>query len=178
MISDEQQIKNLIFAVSLHRDRGEFDEMAEIFAHATFQTHYPAGYPGVGVPPEEYESRGPGGHGVQEGASEVSAIFKRLTRVYEEDLPHTHYVATNVMIEIDDDGTAATTWSYYTAYQSRPGFALQPIAAGRYHDAFERVDGTWRFRSRDIYADHSGDLSHHMTLDPIAYGREFDRTPD
>jgi hypothetical protein len=172
MISDEQQIRNLIFSVALHRDRGEFDRMAEIFAHATFQTHYPAGYPGVGLAREEYEGRGPGGHGVQQGERQVEEIFTTLTRVYEEGLPWTHYVTTNVMMDIEGD--TATAWSYYTAYQSRPSFPLQAIAAGRYHDSFEMVDGAWRFRSRDIYADHTGDLSHHLTSDPISYGKDFE----
>jgi hypothetical protein len=172
MISDEQQIKNLLFAVCLHRDRGEFEKVAEIFAHATFQTHYPAGYPGVGLAREEYESRGPGGHGVQQGVGEVEEIFTTLTRLYEDGLPWTHYVTTNVMIDIDGD--TAASWSYYTAYQSRPDFPLQAIAAGRYHDRFERADGAWRFRSRDIYADHTGDLSHHLTSDPISYGGRFE----
>ncbi|KVL51490.1 hypothetical protein WT01_30160 [Burkholderia cepacia] len=35
------------------------------------------------------------------------------------------------------------------ARQAAGGFPLQPIAAGRYHDAFERVDGAWRFAFRD-----------------------------
>ena len=173
MISDEQRIANLIYAVSLHRDRGEFDKVAELFAHATFQTHYPAGYPGVGVDPEQYKTRGPGGHGVQEGTDQVRDIFKGLTRIYDDGLPHTHYVVSNLMIEIDDSGDKAFAWSYYTVFQSLPDFALQPISAGRYQDVFERVDGKWRFTSRDIYADHSADLSRHMYFDPLEYGRLF-----
>jgi hypothetical protein len=173
MITDEQQIKNLIFGVSLHRDRGDFDAMAKLFEHATFQTHYPSGYPGVGLSREQYESRSPGGHGVQRGIEQVAEIFKTLTCVGPDGLPNTHYTATNLIIEIDDDMGTATSWSYYTVFQSWSDFPLQAIAAGRYYDVFERVDDVWRFRSRDIYADHSGDLSRHMTLDPIEYGRRF-----
>lgn len=178
VLSDEQQIKNLIFSVSLHRDRGEFDKVAAVFSHATFQTHYPAGYAGVGLSREEYESRAPGGHGVQRGAEEVEEIFAHLTLRYDEGLPWTHYVVSNVMLDLDDGARTATSWAYYTAYQSRPDFPLQPIAAGRYFDVFERVEGAWRFLSRDIYADHTGDLSRHMSHDPIAYGRQFESRHD
>jgi hypothetical protein len=173
MISDEQQIKNLIFGVSMHRDRGDFATMAKLFEHATFQTHYPAGYPGVGLSREQFATRAPGGHGVQQGTEQVAEIFKALTCVGDDGLPNTHYTVSNLMLEIDDDAATADAWSYYTVFQSWPDFPLQAIAAGRYHDVFERVDGTWRFRSRDIFADHSGDLSRHMTLDPIEYGRRF-----
>jgi hypothetical protein len=171
--SDEQQIANLIYSVNHYRDQGRFDEAADLFAHATFQTHYPAGYPGVGIDKSQYASRGPGSHGVQQGADEVRDILKELTCVYEDGLPHSHYVVSNLMIDIDDDAHTAESWSYYTVFQSRPDFPLQPISAGRYHDRFEKVDGKWRFTSRDIHADHSGDLSHHMYLDPIEYGRRF-----
>ena len=173
MISDEQQIANLIYSVNHFRDRGEFDKAADLFAHATFQTHYPAGYPGVGLAPDEYATRGPGSHGVQQGAEQVRAILKGLTQVYDDGLPHSHYVVSNLMIEIDDSGDKASSWAYYTVFQSLPDFPLQPISAGRYEDRFERVDGKWRFTSRDMHADHSADLSRHMYLDPLEYGRRF-----
>jgi hypothetical protein len=127
----------------------------------------------VGIQPEEYATRGPGSHGVQQGAEQVREILKGLTCVYENGLPRSHYVVSNLMIEIEDSGDKATSWAYYTIFQSLPDFPLQPIAAGRYHDAFERVDGKWRFTSREMHADHSGDLSRHMYFDPLEYGRRF-----
>ena len=100
-------------------------------------------------------------------------ILKGLTRVYDDGLPHSHYVVSNLMIDIEDGGDTATAWSYYTVFQSLPDFALQPISAGRYQDAFARVDGKWRFTSRQMHADHSADLSRHMYFDPLEYGRQF-----
>ncbi|MCU1455006.1 MAG: hypothetical protein JWN46_3152 [Acidimicrobiales bacterium] len=174
-MTDEQAIANLIYAVAECRDRGDWLGAAELFADATFETHYPAGYPGVGVPADEVADRQPGGHGVQRGIAETAELFRTTSRVYEDELPHTQYVTTNLIIEVDAPNDRATARSYYVVYQSRPDFALQAICAGRYHDGFQRVDGTWRFTSRAIYADHSGDLSHHLAMDPLAYGAEFDR---
>jgi hypothetical protein len=172
MSGDEREIANLISAVSEARDQGDFATMAELFAHASFQTHYPAGYPGVGLTRDEYADRPGGGHGVQQGTDQVREIFTRLTKLYDGK-PRTHYVVSNLVVVVADDRRTAEAKSYYTAFQAAPGFALQPIAAGRYHDRFERVGGRWRFTAREIYADLSGDLSHHMTLDPIEYGRRF-----
>ena len=42
---------------------------------------------------------------------------------------------------------------------------MQAIIAGRYHDSFERVDGSWRFSKRHIISEQFGELRHHLTLD-------------
>ena len=39
---------------------------------------------------------------------------------------------------------------------------IQAILCGRYHDAFERVGGAWRFADRLILPDLVGDLSRHL----------------
>ena len=175
VLSDEQQIKNLLFEVAERRDRGDLRGVAELFAHATFETHYPAGYPGVGVAADVASARAPGGHGRQTGIDEIEELFRAAMQIYDDGLPHTQYLTTNLILEIDEATATAEARSYYVVFQSLADFPLQPISAGRYRDRFERVDEQWRFRSRDIYADHSGDLSHHLTMDPLAYGERFKR---
>ena len=54
----------------------------------------------------------------------------------------------------------AVARSYFTVFQAPPDFPLQPIVIGRYHDAFARVDGAWRFADR--LSDLIGDLSRHL----------------
>jgi SnoaL-like domain len=174
VLEDEREIRNLVYEVAHRRDRGDWAGVAELFADATFQTHYPAGYPGVGVPKDEVAQRQPGGHGVQRGAGEVEEIFRRTCQTYEDGLPHTLYLTTNLVVHVDDDRATASAKSYYALLQARPDFALQIISAGRYQDRFDRHDGRWRFTEREIFADFSGDLSHHLAEDPLAYGREFD----
>jgi hypothetical protein len=41
------------------------------------------------------------------------------------------------------------------------------VIAGRYHDAFEKVDGEWRFTDRYILGDLQGDLSQHLRDNPL-----------
>jgi hypothetical protein len=53
--------------------------------------------------------------------------------------------------------------SCYTVLQATDTLPLQPIAAGRYLDEFERVDGVWRFSFRDYsQLDMIGELSWHL----------------
>jgi hypothetical protein len=174
-MSDEQQIANLVYAVADYRDRGDWLAAARLFEHASFQTFYPARYPGVGQPPEKVATRPPGTHGRQQGVEEIAALFAKTSRVFDDGLPHTQYVTTNLIVDVDHDAGTATARSYYVIFQSVDDFPLQPIAAGRYHDSFVREDDGWRFAVRQIFADHSGDLSHHLAMDPISYGEQTGR---
>jgi hypothetical protein len=91
----------------------------------------------------------------------VLHLYERGTRRYEDDgTPHTRHVTTNLVVDVDGD--AAASRSYFTVFQAVPGLPLQPIIAGRYHDRFVRVDGTWRFSARRMIVDLVGDLSHHL----------------
>jgi hypothetical protein len=46
----------------------------------------------------------------------------------------------NLIIDVDENEGTATSRSYFTVFQSLPGFPLQAIASGRYHDRFRRHD--------------------------------------
>jgi hypothetical protein len=76
--------------------------------------------------------------------------------------PSTKHVLSNVTITLGRDGRSASSRCYFTVMQARPDFPLQPILCGRYHDAFDRVDGEWRYADRLILPDLVGDLSRHM----------------
>lgn len=170
-LSDDQQIENLLAELATTRDRGDWEAAARLLARATFQTFYPARYPGNRDPTEDTTDRSPGTHGLQRGFEETREIFARTTHTYEDGLPFTLYLVTNIIIEVADDRESAVARSYYVVMQSRPDFALQPVSAGRYRDTFARDDAGWYFTERVIYADHSGDLRHHLAMDPLAYSR-------
>lgn len=173
---DELEIQNLISILALHRDQGDWLEAAKILQHAAFEVHYPAGYPGVGLDKDDYEKRNAGTTGRQTGPEEIAELFRSTAVIYDDGLPHTQYMTTNLIIEVDPGGETAMARSYYMVIQSRPpDFPLQMISAGRYVDRFEKVDGAWRFSARDVYADHTGDISHHVSSDPVTYGAEFDK---
>ncbi|MFF8910799.1 nuclear transport factor 2 family protein [Streptomyces olivaceoviridis] len=58
--------------------------------------------------------------------------------------------------------STATARSYLTIFQAVPELPLQPIAAGRYRDRFERRNGKWRFAERRITVHMIGNVGHHL----------------
>ena len=140
MIDDIQAIKNLVYAYADAFDRGDFDTAVGLFEHA-----------GVRVNGTAEELRG----------AAVRSLLTDMVQLHN-GIPQTKHVTTNVTVEIGDDGLSATARSYYTALQALPGFALQPILAGRWHDRLMKVDGQWRIVNRVIYPDLIGDVSHHL----------------
>jgi hypothetical protein len=136
-------VANLVYAYAERIDLGDFAGMAELFRHAV-------------VTADGSDERA-------EGAEAVLAMYESFTRRYEDNgTPHTKHVTTNLIIEVDEPAATATCRSYFTVMQQTSALALQPIIAGRYHDRFERVDGTWRFSHRHIISELFGDLSQHM----------------
>jgi SnoaL-like domain len=142
-------IEHIVYGYAARVDLGDFAGVAQLFAHA------------------KYKGGGPDDPGV-DGAAPVQQIFETMVRRYDDGTPRTKHVTTNLVIDADEDAGTATARSYYTVLQQLDGFPLQPIIAGRYHDAFERVDGEWRLTERTIFCDLIGDLSHHLMIDPFA----------
>jgi SnoaL-like domain len=142
-------IEHIVYGYAERVDLGDFAGVADLFAHA------------------KYKGGGPDDPGV-DGAAPVQQILETMVRRYDDGTPRTKHVTTNLVIDADEDAGTATARSYYTVLQQLDGFPLQPIIAGRYHDAFERVDGEWRLTERVIFCDLIGDLSRHLTIDPFA----------
>ncbi|VWB05109.1 dioxygenase [Burkholderia lata] len=136
------EIANLLYRYAELLDAGDLPRVAELFRHARIKTQDDA--PTI-------------------GADELLALFSASVKRYPCGTPRTKHVVSNPIIEIDEAAHRATARSYYTVLQAVDGFPLQPVAAGRYHDAFERVDGAWRFSFRDYTLfDFAGDLRHHV----------------
>jgi len=144
-----EAITRLIYTYAERIDAGDFDGVADVFAHATLT------FEGFGD--------------AISGREAISALYGRTTRRYEDGTPRTKHVMTNVLVDVDDDattGTTATSRSYFTVLQAVPGaLALQPVIAGRYRHGYARVDGEWRVTTMHIIIDLSGDLSAHMLFD-------------
>jgi len=92
---------------------------------------------------------------------------EQVRRAYDgvllyDGVPCTKHVISNLTVTIDPTGATATARSYFTVLQARPDLPLQPIIAGRYHDAFACVAGVWRFSDRLILPDLVGDLRRHL----------------
>jgi 3-phenylpropionate/cinnamic acid dioxygenase small subunit len=136
-------IANLIFTYAERIDLGDYEGLADLFAHA--------------------EITADGRDTPTRGRDEVLAMYTASTRKYDNGTPRTKHVTTNLIVEVDEGGDAATCRSYFTVMQAVPGgLHLQPVIAGRYHDRFERADGAWRFARRHMIVDLVGDLSQHL----------------
>lgn len=140
----ERQILNLLSRYAELVDAGDFDAVAELFAHGTY---------------------GPGLRG-----REVADSMRALVIVDDQGSPRTKHVVTNVIIEPEEDdpggaGSAIRSRSYFTVLQATDGLALQPILTGRYADTFTSDGGVWRFAERRIEIDQVGDLSQHVRID-------------
>ncbi|WP_129561326.1 nuclear transport factor 2 family protein [Paraburkholderia dokdonensis] len=136
------QISNLLYRYAECMDSGDWDGVAALFQHARLKMR--------------------DGSDLL-GAQDFPRLLHGLVKRYPCGTPRTKHIVTNPIIEIDEQAHRATARSYYTVLQAADGFALQPIAAGRYRDEFERVEGVWRFSFRDYsLMDMTGDLSHHL----------------
>jgi 3-phenylpropionate/cinnamic acid dioxygenase small subunit len=147
MTSDEQAIRNLLFGYAERIDRGDLEGMARLFEHATYRA-------GDQAPLSDWRR--------------VAQLNESLVLLYEDGTPKTQHVTTNVLIEVEANGTKASARSRFTVLQAAPGQPLQAIVAGRYHDTFEKHATAWRFASRHILMDLIGDLTHHLRLDQLA----------
>lgn len=140
-------IENLIAAYAEGVDAGDFGAVGALFADAEFA--------GSGSPVR--------------GREAVEAMLRATVITYEDGTPRTKHVTTNTIVDVvevaDDaggDAGHATARSYFTVLQALPDLPLQPIAAGRYHDRFERTGQRWRFAERRVHVDLVGDVTRHL----------------
>ena len=95
-----------------------------------------------------------------QGAAEVSAQLDNVT-LYDGK-PNTRHLMSNVAINIESSGRAATAKSCITVMQHVPDdFAMQAIFIGTYHDTFAKDGDAWYFVERAITPDLIGDMSRH-----------------
>ncbi len=144
MLDSAREIENLVYAYADRIDAGDLVGVAQLFEHGRIKAA-----PGI----------------VIEGLDEVRKLYEVTTRLYDDGTPKTHHVTTNVAVEVDDGATTATARSRYTVFQQTDELPLQAIIAGRYEDTFHLVDDRWRFDTRAIFVDLTGDLSKHLLID-------------
>ncbi|MBC8365045.1 MAG: nuclear transport factor 2 family protein [Actinobacteria bacterium] len=142
-------ITNLLYRYAELFDAGEHEACADLFAHARIILDPEA--------PLVVDRDG------------ILEVWRALVVIHDDGTPRTKHVVTNPILDIDEAAGTATCRSYYTVLQQVDDGPLQPVAAGRYHDRFERVDGEWRFAERDYSRlDLTGELGAHLHTDPRA----------
>lgn len=139
-MSSHIAIANLLYSYAEKFDSGDLAGAAGLFRHAR-----------VKAMEGEVDHEG------------LLALWRSIVTIHPDGTPLTKHVITNPIIEVDEAAGRATCRSYYTVLQSFPERAIKVVAAGRYHDEFEHVDGAWRWRYRDYsLLDLIGDLSRHV----------------
>lgn len=146
MISDFEAISRLVYTYAERLDAGDFEGVADLFAHATL--------------------RAGGRSEVLRGRDGALAMYRNSVVLYDRS-PCTKHVITNLIVDLDAGGRTASARSYFTVLQARPELPLQVVIAGRYHDRFARIGGTWHFTERVFFADLFGDLRFHLKGDPF-----------
>jgi hypothetical protein len=144
-VNHRGEIENLLYAYQERLDVGDLEGVAELFEHAVV--------------------RGAGSNFVMNGSGDVLALFRQIFRIYDDGLPHTTHTTMNPIIHVDEPAGTATCRSVYVVYQATPELPLQPVVTGTYHDAFELVDGAWRFTERVYGVTLQGDLHAHQHLE-------------
>jgi 3-phenylpropionate/cinnamic acid dioxygenase small subunit len=143
-ISDEYQILKLLYLYAERVDQGDKEGVAALFDHADVKW---------GAQAE-----------VTHGAAPVADLYERVIKLHADGTPRTHHLITNAIIDMDIEKGAARSHSYYTVIQQTDEVPLQVIAGGRYHDSFARVDGAWRFSSREYFMDFRGNNRDHVKV--------------
>lgn len=141
-MNHESKIANLLYIYAERMDAGDLDGAAQLFRHADIIVT-------GSDEPIKYDK--------------LREIWNDFVQIYPCGTPRTKHIVSNPIIEVDVAGDTASCRSYYSVLQQTDALPLQIIAAGRYHDRFQRVDGEWRFVFRDYSLfDHVGDVSQHL----------------
>ena len=144
MTSSAVEIANLLYRYAELVDSGDLPGVGDLLAHAKMKI--------IGA--EE----------LQDSAATL-AMLQAVVTIYPCGTPRTRHLVTNPILEIDEVAGKASCRSCYTVLQATEEIPLQVVAAGRYHDGFERVDGRWRFSYRDYTLfDLKGNVSGHLRL--------------
>lgn len=147
---DYYEIQKLLYLYCYHLDRGDFEQMAALFADARLIT--------------------PGGGTVERDPAAIVAMYRQYTRIYPDTgTPKTRHTVSNPIIDLAEDGLSARSHSYIVVFQGTDKLSLQPVIAGHNIDRFEKVEGRWRYTEREIASELFGDLSQHM-LQPFGPG--------
>ncbi len=150
MSTDKLEIAELLYRYAELIDAGDFDGVGRLLARSTFG--------------------GSGPQGVS-GAENIANLFAATTRRYPEDgnTPRTRHLVLNPIVEINDDGTAASR-STFCVLQDTETLPIQPIVVGRYYDRFGRDEDGWYFTERKVEIQMLGNVSDHLTVVPGNFG--------
>lgn len=140
MLSDGDQVRNLLGLYCERIDLADYDGVGELFG-------------------EDGTLRTEDGTELARGASAIAAFYAGLIRLHDGAQRTKHVVANTVL---EDGGDTITARSSYVVLQATAQLPLQPIMAGRYVDRFVRTGDGWTWVERTFTSDLAGHLSEHI----------------
>lgn len=137
-MSDVQEITKLVHSYGLLLDRGDIDGVVALFEHSSWRG----------------DPNGP----ALRGSIEVRPVYEQLLAALGS--LRTKHLLTNLTVEIDENGTTASSHCYWTVLQNtEPGATIDITLSGQYTDRFGKIDGRWRFTDRLITTDLFGNAT-------------------
>jgi len=139
MLSDSDQILNLLYELDEHIDMGRFDAAADVFADATLSVH--------------------GGDLIVQGRDEVAAFLRRSIRLHDDGTPRTVHLTVNPIVDVDDAAGTASAQTFFTVFHASDGVPLQPVLGGANFDTFRRTERGWQLASRVVQVRLTGNVA-------------------
>ena len=147
-MNDIYEIQKLLYSYCWLIDSGDFDGLCELLKDADI---YYSGKLSYHKDPKGYMN-----------------TLKPIVR-YEDGTPKTSHMCIDPIIEVAPDGLSATAKSYTVVVQGITGQMLpQIIWVDRKLDTFQKVEGRWRFKSRDFITRAEGDTAMHIDMSVFA----------
>ena len=125
-ISNERALANLIVSYAFANDDADIKKLGDIFENAVFKL--------AGI--------------TATGREEIEAVAGSIIQVMPEGRSSTTHEITNIVIEVDDNGTSAQAQSYWTLYKTVSGQPREAVLSGRYEDIFKYDSSRWTFKER------------------------------
>ena len=141
MLTDGDQVRNLLGRYCERLDLGDYDGVGELFAEGRLATD--------------------DGTVLATGAGEVAEFYRRGTKLHG-DTPRTKHLVIDTVLEPAGPASMVARSSYLVLQAVDGELALQPIIAGRYVDTFDNTGQGWVWSERRFTVDLMGDLSHHL----------------
>lgn len=147
-MDDIYEIQKLLYSYCWLIDAGDFEAVCELLKDADI---YYGGKLTYQKDPKGYMN-----------------TLKPIVR-YEDGTPKTSHLCVNPIIELAEDGLTATAKSYTVVVQGITGQMLpQIIWVDRKVDTLEKVEGKWRFSSRNFITRSEGDTARHIDMSIFA----------
>ena len=147
-IEDVFEIRNLLYSYCWLIDSGDFEGVCQLLKDADISYGGKLTY-----------SRDPEGY---------MQTLKPVVR-YKDGTTKTVHMCIDPIIEVAPDVLSATAKSYTVVVQGITGQMLpQIIWVDRKLDTFEKVEGRWRFKSRDFITRAEGDTARHIDMSVFA----------